>query len=112
LISADTSFAALIAEYGNKQQENAKRGVAGGMITSTALEAAAQKEAAMALMQAEERNTGAVSWDIYKKYMRSAGGLFWAPLILTAIVLNEAAQGSFIYTLEVAVLLMVRCPSR
>jgi hypothetical protein len=37
--------------------------------------------AAMDLMQDEERNT----WTIYTKYMRFAGGLFWAPLILLCL---------------------------
>jgi hypothetical protein len=46
-----------------------------------------------ALMEAEERNVGAVSWDVYTKYLRSAGGLFWVPVILSLLLLNEAGSG-------------------
>ena len=34
------------------------------------------------LMQQEERNTGAVTWDIYRKYLKASGGVFWGPLII------------------------------
>ena len=45
------------------------------------------------LMQLEERNVGAVSWDIYKKYLRYAGGLVWAPVIFILLVLVQGSQG-------------------
>ncbi|KAJ3514014.1 hypothetical protein NMY22_g14878 [Coprinellus aureogranulatus] len=48
-----------------------------------------------ALMQEEERETGAVSWKIYKAYMRFAGGLYWGPWILLLLVLTQGAAGSF-----------------
>ncbi|KAG8854719.1 hypothetical protein FRB96_007404 [Tulasnella sp. 330] len=44
------------------------------------------------MMQAEERNTGAVAFDVYKKYLRSAGGLIWAPLILALLTFAEATN--------------------
>ncbi|RXW15854.1 hypothetical protein EST38_g10001 [Candolleomyces aberdarensis] len=44
-----------------------------------------------ALMQAEERNTGAVTWSIYKSYLKFAGGLYWGPWILMLLVLTQAA---------------------
>ena len=47
------------------------------------------------LMEEEERNIGAVSSDVYKKYLRNAGGLFWVPVILSLLLLNEAANGMF-----------------
>ena len=52
------------------------------------------KAAAADLMQDEERNIGAVTWTIYAKYMRFAGGLFWAPLILMLLTLSQGAQGN------------------
>lgn len=47
-----------------------------------------------ALMQEEERETGAVSWKIYKAYMRYAGGLYWGPWILLLLVLTQGAAGA------------------
>jgi ATP-binding cassette subfamily C (CFTR/MRP) protein 1 len=44
-------------------------------------------------MQLEERNVGAVSWDVYKKYLCFAGGLVWAPVILALLTLTQANQG-------------------
>ncbi|KAF8815566.1 multidrug resistance-associated ABC transporter [Phlegmacium glaucopus] len=44
------------------------------------------------LMQLEERNVGAVSWEIYKKYLRFAGGLSWAPLILGLLIISQGTQ--------------------
>ncbi|KAF8154551.1 multidrug resistance-associated ABC transporter [Crassisporium funariophilum] len=44
------------------------------------------------LMQLEERNVGAVSWDIYKKYLRFAGGLTWVPLVLLLLMLTEGSN--------------------
>jgi ABC-type multidrug transport system ATPase subunit len=46
-----------------------------------------------ALMEAEERNVGAVSWNVYRKYLRSSGGLFWVPIILCLLLLNEVGSG-------------------
>jgi len=46
-------------------------------------------------MQEEERQTGTVSWSIYGKYLDYAGGIFWAPVFVLAIVATQAAQGTF-----------------
>jgi ATP-binding cassette, subfamily C (CFTR/MRP), member 1 len=46
-----------------------------------------------ALMQTEERNTGAVTWSTYYKYLRFAGTVTWAPFILFLLTLSQVAQG-------------------
>ena len=48
-----------------------------------------------ALMQAEERNVGAVTWSVYAKYFRSAGGLVWAPVIAVLLLLVEGNNSVF-----------------
>lgn len=53
------------------------------------------KEAKDALMQLEERNTGAVRWETYKRYVGFVGGLFWIPLIILLLTLNQATSGAF-----------------
>jgi hypothetical protein len=50
-----------------------------------------------ALMEEEERNVGAVGWHVYKKYLLSAGGMFWVPIILSLLLLNEAGNGMFLF---------------
>ena len=55
--------------------------------------APAPEKAVPALMQEEERLTGAVSWSIYSKYFRFAGGIYVFPMILLWIALSQGAQG-------------------
>ena len=44
-------------------------------------------------MQEEDRNTGQMDWGIYGMYLKAAGGLTWAPVILGGLFLTEAANG-------------------
>jgi hypothetical protein len=46
------------------------------------------------LMQLEERNIGAVTWDVYKRYLRFGGGLVWAPIIIALLALTQGTQGT------------------
>ncbi|KAG5350811.1 hypothetical protein C0989_009159 [Termitomyces sp. Mn162] len=46
-----------------------------------------------ALMQTEERNTGAISWEVYKEYSKAGKGPIVLPLLFLSLVL---IQGSFI----------------
>lgn len=47
--------------------------------------------AGAALMQAEERNTGAISWDVYKEYSAAGNGKVILPLLFLSLVLTQAA---------------------
>jgi hypothetical protein len=88
-------FARLMEEHGSKEQEEAepterkkrKKGGEDGAGAGTA-----KKNAD--LMQVEERNIGAVTWDVYKRYLRYGGGLVWAPIIVCLLTLTQGAQGT------------------
>ncbi|KNE55572.1 hypothetical protein AMAG_01463 [Allomyces macrogynus ATCC 38327] len=41
------------------------------------------------LMQAEERSTGSVEWEVYKSYMRAMGGVGGVSLILGVLILSQ-----------------------
>lgn len=86
-------FSRLMDEYGNLEQEKRSRPVAVNDITVP--ESENQKKVDINLMTVEERETGAVNWSVYSKYLRFAGGLFWAPVLLTLLTLAQAAQGQF-----------------
>ncbi|TFK72957.1 ABC transporter [Pluteus cervinus] len=43
------------------------------------------------IMQAEERNTGAISWQVYKEYSRAGNGAVVLPLLVLGIVLLQTA---------------------
>lgn len=96
LMSHSVVFARLIEEYGNP--DSRKQG-AGATTTANGNQKEAQKggdsPVSDALMQAEERNTGAVTWDVWKKYLQSAGGYFWVPIILGLLLLSQANNGMY-----------------
>jgi ATP-binding cassette, subfamily C (CFTR/MRP), member 1 len=87
-------FSRLMYEYGNLEQEKQteKPRTSEGK-TAQKLDEFDNQAAGGDLMQVEERNTGAVTWGIYSKYLRFAGGRVWAPVILLLLTLTEGAQG-------------------
>lgn len=90
-------FARLIADYGSLE-EGSEDGEAGPdsrrkKKQDGEVEDAGPKKADAQLMQTEERNTGAVEWSVYGRYLKFGGGLFWAPVILGLLALSQAAQG-------------------
>ncbi|KAI0689828.1 ATP-dependent bile acid permease [Cytidiella melzeri] len=46
------------------------------------------------LMQEEERMTGSVATSMYTRYLRYAGGVLWAPIIIILLLLGQTAQVS------------------
>ncbi|KAF9466008.1 multidrug resistance-associated ABC transporter [Collybia nuda] len=89
-------FSKLMDEYGSLENEKGRVRLGArsgkGHAAASDTNEAEQKKIEAALMQAEERNTGAVTWDVYRKYLKFAGGVAWAPVILLLLALNEAAQ--------------------
>ena len=88
-------FSRLMYEYGNLEQEKQmdKSGKSEGDAAQKPDELNDQTAGAE-LMQVEERNTGAVTWGIYSKYLRFAGGRVWAPIILLLLTVTQGAQGN------------------
>lgn len=85
-------FSRLIEDYGTEDAGlNVKSVVT--VAETQAEEGNADKEVIAALMQAEERKTGAVTWSVYTQYLRYAGGLYWAPVIVLFLALTQGAQG-------------------
>ncbi|KAJ6578750.1 multidrug resistance-associated ABC transporter [Mycena vulgaris] len=86
-------FSRLMEDYGNLDQEEqvVVKGEKAAIVADDQDEVDAKKDQA-ALIQTEERNTGAVSWETYGKYLKFAGGIVWAPIILLLLTLAQAAQ--------------------
>ncbi|KAJ7224699.1 multidrug resistance-associated ABC transporter, partial [Mycena pura] len=91
-------FPRLIAEYGSKQDGEklgAKdavthtRGDAGNL---TDFQMADEKKLATALMQVEERNIGAVTWTVYRRYLVYAGSALWGLLVAAVLILGQGSQ--------------------
>ncbi|KAJ7714243.1 multidrug resistance-associated ABC transporter [Mycena maculata] len=90
-------FPRLIDEYGNKE-EGKKSGAKEATHTSaagvlTTLQVANEKQLVTVLMQVEERNTGAITWTVYRRYLVYAGSTMWA-FIVAALLISD--QGSSI----------------
>ncbi|CAA7270432.1 unnamed protein product [Cyclocybe aegerita] len=106
LVNDSVVFSRLMEEYGSAESEvdpegpdqpdigskSERGGKAKGAAFDDVTEEGTTKKPGAGLMQIEERNTGAVSWTTYAKYLRYAGGVIWAPFILTLLVLTQIAQ--------------------
>jgi hypothetical protein len=86
-------FSRLMDEYGNIEQGKKMDRSISNRDTAAGPDGLNDRMVGDDLMQIEERNTGAVTWDIYSKYLQFAGGTFWVPTILLLLALSQAAQG-------------------
>ncbi|GLB40491.1 putative transporter [Lyophyllum shimeji] len=96
LMSNNGEFSKFVTEFGSKEEEdkdNDKEEDAVEEIDKDEKGDAPAKKATMgaALMQAEERNTGAISWDVYKEYSRAGKGKIVLPLLFLSLVLIQGA---------------------
>lgn len=99
-MATSVTFRRLLDEHARSGPQNAQkyglesgRGTVDDGLVSSGGRPGKLQDTAAALMEVEERNTGAVGWDVYKKYLRNAGGLFWVPVIGTLLALGEAGNG-------------------
>lgn len=93
-------FTNLMDEYGRLERQTDGRGLR-KLPTNVTTEGYGKMDSKTVnanLMQAEERNIGAISWNVYEKYMTYAGGLVWAPVIIGLLLLLEAARGAWCLT--------------
>ncbi|KZT33501.1 multidrug resistance-associated ABC transporter [Sistotremastrum suecicum HHB10207 ss-3] len=97
LLKDGQDFARLIEEYGSmeKSEDTVADIAAKPSLTSEPGPKAAgvgMPKTRSALMSVEERETGAVTNTTYAKYLKAAGGLVWAPIMLVPLALSQAAQ--------------------
>ena len=85
-------FSRLIEEYGSQHEEQ-KTGSSKRVVVK---HDEAEKKDYDTLMQKEERNTGAVTRNVYAQYLRLAGGIIWGPIIIMLLVMVQAAAGAFL----------------
>ena len=98
-MSNSVVFAHLMEEHGNLESEpdqsdqppDARRRRMDNK--DAKLDEAEPKKVDTGLMQIEERNTGAITWSVYHKYLGFAGSIAWAPFLLLLLTLSQVAQG-------------------
>ncbi|KZV74002.1 hypothetical protein PENSPDRAFT_244681 [Peniophora sp. CONT] len=101
LIDAKGAFAAHINEFVSQQteeeqEEKEEDAVEEAPVHDPAVEVEKRKKRreaikGKALMQTEERSTGAVAWDIYKAYFKAGNGVVTVPILVVALVLTQVA---------------------
>ncbi|KLO13407.1 multidrug resistance-associated ABC transporter [Schizopora paradoxa] len=108
LMKDGKAFSQLIEEYGAEEEEEKEdemqlekeKSPKGKSSASSSTEdvdkgvKAAARVAAKPLMSEEERNRGAVPMSVYAKYLRHAGGVIWAPVIVGILALMQGASVS------------------
>ncbi|KAL1734118.1 P-loop containing nucleoside triphosphate hydrolase protein [Schizophyllum commune] len=92
LMSQGQTFARLVEEYGVKNEDAAVSKAEDRSETATIVDSKAVDAPQQALMQDEERAVGSVSWRVYQKYIRYAGGLTWVPAIIIITALGQCSQ--------------------
>ncbi|KAL0958936.1 hypothetical protein HGRIS_014252 [Hohenbuehelia grisea] len=92
LMKDGLAFSRLMEDYGSRQKVEVDPTHADlPAKTVEKAEQGASKEDA-ALMQAEERNTGSVAWNVYANYLRFGGSILWAPFLIGLLALNQGAS--------------------
>ena len=96
LMDGDGAFSRYVKEFGSKREEEkdvdkiegekAKKGEDGPDTVTVKF------EKGRTIMQVEERNIGAVTWEIYKTYLSAGNGYVLAPALLLSLLLMQSAR--------------------
>jgi len=91
LMANDGAFSKFVAEFGSKEDPTKK--------DEKVVEDAEPEEkrtqkgtAGKAMMQEEERNTGAIKWEVYREYLSAAHGAVFIPLLVLSVILTEGSS--------------------
>ena len=95
-MNASVLFSRLIEEYGSQHEEREAGGNKRVVVKDEADGEA--KKGDDTLMQEEERNTGVVTWEVYARYLRFAGGVFWGPTIIILLTAVQGAAGASLFS--------------
>ncbi|KAI0795014.1 multidrug resistance-associated ABC transporter [Abortiporus biennis] len=93
LMSDSVVFSRIIQEYGSVDKEEEEKEEEEIKDEQKAVvNTVDTKKSQPGLMQAEERLTGSVAFSVYSKYLKHAGSLVWAPVIIMFLTLSQGAQ--------------------
>jgi len=91
LMANDGAFSKFVEEFGSKEDSMKKEEKA---IESADIEEKKPQRgtAGKTMMQEEERNTGAIKWDVYREYLTAAHGTVLIPLLLVSLLLMQGSS--------------------
>jgi ABC-type multidrug transport system ATPase subunit len=91
LMGNDGAFSKFVAEFGSKEDPTKKEEEE--VETADSEDKTPQKgTAGKAMMQEEERNTGAIKWEVYREYLAAAHGAVLIPLLVVSLVLMQTSS--------------------
>ncbi|KAI6165735.1 ABC transporter [Pisolithus thermaeus] len=90
LMANEGAFARFVREFGSKEGPSAKSEDAKDEHSEKLEKKDAVKSKGM--MKEEERNTGAVRWQIYQQYLSAGHGLIFVPSLLISLVIMQGAN--------------------
>ena len=104
-------FARLFDEFVTKDRTESKGEKAVDVEDDDTDENAKKRQAAkrgMQLMQAEERNTGAVNAQVYKQYIQSGNGAVLMPVMIVTVVLTQVSVvlSSYWFVISISITLI------
>ncbi|KAF9453430.1 ABC transporter [Macrolepiota fuliginosa MF-IS2] len=93
LMGSGKEFSRFINEFASKEQEEQKEEEEEEGVRDVAKDEKAERKAiaGKGMMQAEERNTGAISWEVYRQYVKAGFGEVIIPLLFISMVLMQGA---------------------
>ncbi|KAG2035930.1 ABC transporter [Suillus americanus] len=91
LMANDGAFSKFVSEFGSKEDSTKKeeKVAEGAEIEDKKTQ---KGSAGKAMMQEEERNTGAIKWDVYREYLTAAHGPVLLPLLLLSVILMQCSS--------------------
>ena len=96
LMANNGEFSKFIAEFGSRE-ETEEEEEAGDGNDEKKNDSATKFTAGAGIMQAEERNIGAVSAGVYRAYLSAGKGLVVVPLLVASVVLLQGATVMWSY---------------
>ncbi|KNZ79214.1 ABC transporter C family member 2 [Termitomyces sp. J132] len=84
-------FAKFVKEFGAKEEKKEAEDAIADANEKTDKGPKKKAIPGAALMQTEERNTGAISWEVYKEYSKAGKGPIVLPLLFLSLVLIQGA---------------------
>ncbi|KAG9315260.1 ABC transporter [Chiua virens] len=90
LMTNNAAFSKFIQEFGSKE-DNSRKAEEEQSVHGNAKEQTATVKG-KAMMQEETRNTGAVSWGVYRQYLSAGNGVVLVPVLFLAAALTQVSN--------------------
>jgi len=90
LINSGKEFSRFLNEFISKDNEETEK-QATRVKSENSKEKTRKKSSGKGLMQIEERNTGAISWEVYKEYMKAGHGIIIVPMLILSMILMQTS---------------------